>query len=763
LNAPVLRVLSLENNRFTGIIPDAYGQSSRLREARLRNNAFSALPRFVAAPRIDALLVANNRLEFSSLLVNAGANVFEYAPQDSVGEGGAQTIRLGDRLRLASGIFGEGTRYRWLRDGQEVRGANAETLSLNNMQVFESGSYVCEATNDALPLLRLVSRAVEVRVTGAQAFLDAPSLLFPSNAAEYIAVRPQFRWTAVSGAQEYRLLVSRSADMRELVLNRVVRATDATTQVFRPEASEAVLERGALYYWQAQALAPAGLGRVSERFSFRVVPLGVDVGFSSIDLGRALVGEERVGEATIANVGEETIEVDSIAVTTNTGAFALLESGRKVVLRSGEETFARARFRALAEGDTTADVRVWYRDASGAALSVGFQRALRGRGSALRVDNLDFDAVRLGRAVLKTARLINAGASPLTLLDIRLEALDEERQRAEGSVFSLENVRLPLEMQAGDTLYVPARCLALTEGDKSRRLIVEWRSASAPVGESSDSARARLTARARLEHPQNPAARLGVRANPPSAPPGATVRVEVYLAEGNADSIYNAATPRARLRVEYDPQTLALDGRRFAEAGARELRSTEASRRVAEIETTWNKEPVIASLPFIAVAGARAQTRLRILDAEWGAPPAERAAWENAVIVEEPLAGEFTALLSRAGGVRRIASASLPSPSIVALSPNPANAEIELVFRLESARDAAQDAGQNAEHDGDITAEITNALGARVMSAPLGRFAVGKEHRATLSLRGVTSGSYILRLLYNAGATSDEARLQIVR
>lgn len=733
LTTTALKTLSLENNAFTGRLPEALGRATRLRVLNAQNNLFSQAPLMVAVVRMDTLNLSGNRLEFGSLETNIGARSFGYAPQDSIGNGGDTVLRSGSRFVLSSGIGGQNTQYQWLRGNIVLPNATAATLTLESAQSFQSGQYVCRASNSRLPELSINTRAVRVVVTGAEAALPQAMLLFPPVRAENIAVRPRLVWSAVQGAEQYELLFARDALLRQGVVRRIVSASAAPS--YRLGANDEALERGGEYFWRVRALAVGSEGEASEVRSFRVVPLGVDVGFSTIDAGQTLIGTPSIGDGLIVNVGSSTVRLDS-ATTPSGTAFTVITGLTNIALAPSEEIPVNVRFTPRASGEAITSVRVFYKDGQQQARNVQFDNILRGKASALRVDAVEFEAVRVGRRALKAVRLINVGNEELTLTGLRIVPVNgSPASRLAASTFTLDSFGNSV-LPAGDTTFVTVRCLSMQEADLNAVLAASWR-----VGGSLDSARVGLRASVRFVNPNNPSVVLGIRPRRDTVAPGSDVPLEVFIAEGNPDALLGAAQPLVRVRVAFDPQVLTLVG------GARQLRSSAngGTESTVQVQTQWDRRTglVVATLNCRALAGLRDTTALRIVGAEWGGG-AERLPWEQSVVVEEPLDGKFTTRVSRAGGKRLIGTAS--AQSLVEIRPNPANAEAEIVYVLAKAD--------------DVELTLVNGNGALVQRLFSGMQEAG-EYSIRAVLKGVSSGTYHVVLRTKNG--TESATMNVVK
>lgn len=735
LNVNRLQMLALQRNRFVGALPQSLSRAVRLRVVLLENNGFERLPQFAAPNRMDTMRVDTNRLEFGSLEGNLGVRMLSFANQDSIGRGGDTLLRAGSRFALESGIGGASTQYQWLRNGLVIQGATASTLTFQRVQVFQSGSYICRATNARFPGIMSVSRSVSVVVTGANSILSAPVLTFPPQNGENIAVRPRFLWSSVEGAEQYEIVVARDAALRDVVLRRTVSSSNAPN--YRMTENDAALERGAQYFWRVRALALGSEGEMSLVQNFRVVPLGVDVAFSTVDVGRSLVGSGVEGEGVIVNVGTAGIQLDSARVETST-VFFIVRSSINRPLQPKEELPVQVRFTPNSGGEATANVRVWYKDGQQQPRQTAFTNALKGRGSALRIDAVEFEAVRVGRTALKAARVINVSNTPVLLRRLRVvpEGNSELGQES-AALFTLDALNRDT-LGAGDTLFTTIRCRSLREIDARARIEALWEA----IGRV-DSANASLTARVRFVNPDNPFVVLSVRPKVNRVPPGTSVPLEVFIAEGNLEAISQVASGNIRVRVAFDRNVLAPAGI------TRALRTTQGSvQALVDYSTQWDARrngSVIGVFEARAVAGERDSTSLQIVGIEWGGQREERQEWERGVIIEEPQPGSFATLVSRAGGKRLIGVNQAGTVVLSAAQPNPATDKFQVRFTLAE------------ESPAELV--LVDALGNVLKTLARYTSAQG-EYIVSSGVEGIPSGTYFVVLRTPIGVVSEQIQVR---
>jgi hypothetical protein len=224
--------------------------------------------------------------------------------------------------------------------------------------------------------------------------------------------------------------------------------------------------------------------------------------------------------------------------------------------------------------------------------------------------------------------------------------------------------------------------------------------------------------------------------------------IEIYIAEGNFTDILNSgAFPTARGSVRFSPSVLALAA---DETGVRRRNPSDTAQTASYSlpQTNWaGRDSVLYRIQAVAVAGPIDSTDVAIEDIVWGGAASaqsnlQMAAFEN---------GRFRAILSQAGGSRRIAPRSTfalasAGAQIVHLSPNPAKDALEITYFL--------------PESGLVELALLNAKGEIVQTLAQEVQASG-EHRLQARIDRLPSGSYTVRLLLNGRAATRQA--QIVR
>ena len=147
--------LVLHQNSFSGPIPPGFG---RLEVLSLNNNNFSGpMPDLTQLGRLSQVSVQTNHFLFVDLLPNAALSrlhEFSYNPQER-----PETLLACDAgYVFTTADTAEGNQYQWYRNGQPIPGAQSDTLRLTTASDLDE--FHATITNEALPDLTLISHRV---------------------------------------------------------------------------------------------------------------------------------------------------------------------------------------------------------------------------------------------------------------------------------------------------------------------------------------------------------------------------------------------------------------------------------------------------------------------------------------------------------------------------------------------------------------------------------------------------------------------------
>jgi hypothetical protein len=777
-NVSRISVWNIAGNGFTGAFPEEFARAARLGSINVASNRLSSFPTLSSARRLDTLILAGNRLDFANLEANAvvasnaGTTVFSYSPQDSLGQPSRRTVQAGEELQLTATGGGARTRYEWQNNGRTISAAanptaSAATLVLANVSRLDSGAYTSRMTSPVLlPGLVLFTRPIAVQVSGGaggtEFVLATTNLIFPTFNAENIAPRPRFRWERVANADGYDVQVSTGADERGIVQTVSVTQVPASVAEVSIQAGAQAqsLERGQLYFWRVVSRA-AGLATSSLTAwaPFRIVPLGQDVAVSSLALGRTSIGSTVEGETVVVNVGMSAVRVSRLAVQSGSEVFQATLQTSDSLLAAGSALRLAVSFTPKQESETRGTVEVAYTDALGTSRTVAFNGVLSGFGSALKVDALAFDTVRVGKTTLRTLRVINVGTKPFTLANVRLQR-SRTSSASDQDVFSVRNIigadAAPSGtqlMKPTDTVYVVVACSPLDEGRKAT--IIE-------VASEVETVRAAVTAVARLVRPGDAALALAVTASTSETIAGSAVTVRLMVRTDDRTALLAAAQPIVRGRLIFDSNVMTL-------ADGRAVRVDTVGRLSVPFDARWDGAgaSAVVTLQCRAVAGVRSTTLVEIADVNWGgvsqsasagaiASERFRQPWERGVFIEGLEAARVTVKPSMAGGERRITTRRVgvgisngqkPTAQLALLRPNPAKDEVEIVYTLSA--------------DEVITLELVRVTGEVAKVICTNQAQTKGEYLLRVRIAEMPSGAYSVRLITPSGSVSQ--RLDVVR
>jgi Leucine-rich repeat (LRR) protein len=757
-NISLLEHLNLSANRFTGDVPITFAQLSRLRSLRLQENGFTSMPNIALPRRLDTLEMQRNRLDFASIepfiaLRSAEGVRFGYTPQDSIGAAESVEARIGESLTLRVNVGGSENEYQWFKNGTAFTvPSNQATVRFSAIQSDDAGVYLCRITSRRVPDLVLLSRPQTITITRASLSLAAPELVYPTNAAENIGVQTRLTWQRVAGADGYEVQWAEDANLRANVERRYVQQTSRDT-VSIIETRVSGLQRGVQVFWRVRAVVGAdagngiGTGSTSNQATstwsevrrFGVVPLGVDVAIATIDAGKASIGDETFGQSVAVNVGSDAVQITNLSVDAADAAqFRLktsIPAGQMIQLAAGAEFPIELAFTPRQTGIITGTLTMQYRDGQGTMRSVNFRAVARGSGSALRVETVNFDTIRVGRTTFRTALLVNRSNETVRVTGASISAV----RTSNGTVFTmrdLPSVSEPLFIAAGDTVPLLLAARPATSGLQQGTIQILVSDSAQNGRRFAERVEVALRAIARVPQPNDAFVRLGIRPTLDSIAPGGVVTMEVYIAEGNKQAVLAATDPRWRGTVRFSKQVVTIQNtpreRLFGAKIIPDRTGTSDMQRVALPETRWDgRSDVLFQFDALAVAGDTDKTLVEIESLAWGNAnaQAQREAWESQVFVEEPVAHVFTAEACKAGGKRLVTSARPTALAVVRPNPVKDIAEVAMTLR----------------EDGAMVLELVNMSGSVVKTVMQGDVVAG-EYTVPVPCSDLPSGTYMIRL-----------------
>lgn len=764
-----LQSLNLSGNQLSGTLPADIAAITTLRSLRLAQNRLRALPN-LAALSLDTLTLGGNALTFAHLeqFVGRRFSLLEYSGQDSVGAVRALTRVQGDTLLLQADDDGSGSTttsssgalYEWFRDGVSLRAPRNRTnggnvLSLGAVRLPDAGVYSYRVTHSALPALTLFSRPQTLTVrpqnnqpqdTVASALLP-PRLIAPGSGSRNVALRPLLRWTSVAGALRYDVEVrSASAGASSQHLEQFSVQNDTAQRL------STTLPFETRFQWRVRAIALRAQATAldtsawSENGIFTTVPRNIALGVSTFNFGKVLIDEVVQGEIAVTNTGETAITLRNISVQASENEFRVDDDVANVRLQPGESVPVQVSYQPRDTVRQSIGLAVAY--VVGAEVQTfPAAQTLEGRGVPLEIRPLDFGTVLVGRTFLRSAQVVNRSVYNLSLDSLFVQASNA----ASEGVFSLDRGALvqsgKLFLGSGDTTTLLVRCRALQTGSFSGTL----RLASSRI----DTLEVPLLARARERLPSDIIAKIGLRAEPAIAKPGDTVRLRLFLAEGSAVSLFTTTevSPIFSARFRFDKYVLQLANEQGGKA--RSIINTDPRNRVWRSEINARAVRRLSdadflaeqTVPCIALNADVLKTALVLENFSWG-DARGRTFW-----FESASPSEFVLQMSSANGSPRLfavdtLNAPLPSRlALQAISPNPAEESIEIVYRLLK--------------DDTLTIAVFSADGRKVASVLERQAHAAGEYRLIHRVASLPSGAYLL--VAETPTERMTQRLEVVR
>jgi len=256
------KIFNIQNNNFTGNLPELNTNDSEQRNIQAQNSGFSGaipeswnfpgnngffrlwlhdnnlsgpIPEKLADPGhsySSGFRVDGNRYVFRDLVpfIALGPNNFTYAPQQAFGESSRYFVNEGGSIRIddfETVVSHTGNRYQWQKNGSNISGANSRTLTLSSFSSADEGIYTLVVTNPGAPELTLTSMDIELVLGDGSSSdgdndpvpPDTPNPLNPENNNTNVSITPVFEWSD-TGADSYRFQLDK--------LNSVITIADET-------------------------------------------------------------------------------------------------------------------------------------------------------------------------------------------------------------------------------------------------------------------------------------------------------------------------------------------------------------------------------------------------------------------------------------------------------------------------------------------------------------------------------------------------------
>jgi len=737
-----LQVLDASNNNLSGVLPQEIRNCGRLEALLLDNNRLTALPDMsIMRRRLKMLAVQGNRLDFGALEANMVLDTVRYIPQDTINPAERSVTGIvGLPLRIGVVVGGVQNIFAW-----DVGGRAIERLPAV-FRLADTGVYVCRITNSRVPGLTLVTRSVQVLGRLPNPPATAPLLILPQQNATGIPTEIPIELGEVQYAAMYEIQVSLTEDFTKPLTTIQLSSTATTTSALSP------LTR---YYWRARAANAGGIGPWSGVQSFVTIRAGAIISAFAENSPKTAIGDVSFGRLFLRNLTGQAIRIDSLRFDEAENSFETRAAFRSLTLEAREQRTIVIAFAPKSVGRKTGNLETVFTVLSTQTQERDtFLNTLSGTGTALKALPVDYDTVIAGKAAILPAVLINRGKSTLRVSNVQFA---NSTNGLISGIFMFQGTgNKPLRespikrgeeisLRSGDTLTIITRAEPQQIGLQETRLI--WTS----IGDGADTVETPVTALVKPPEPADVIVRLGVRTvdieGKPlqKAAPGVLAMLELYIVEGDLDSLFRITQPEFTATIRYDRNVLTLANESFARA----FRSDASLReqRIIVPPTRWNGRGArLGLIPLRVVAGDTTETAIEIETSLWGgAVSGIKAPWERRVFVIAPEGSVFGAIASLAGG-KRLITPTMSSLHLAGIMPNPVTEQIEVVYTLPK--------------NDMLTITLLDTRGNEVQQL-LSELQTAGEHKTSFKLRWLSSGSYILRLKTSTGMVTG--RVEVVR
>jgi hypothetical protein len=280
----------LYGNQFSGGIPDSWenllnvdklNEDSRrtLLTIQVQDNLLEGvIPAWFTQIEVDGNTVTpgvnNNKWTHKDILENnptlawgfwpPGIKTFGSKVNQAISEGSTFTYDYSGKVHSTDQI-------QWTKDGSPISGATSPILRIENFDFSDEGIYRLELTNDGVPPVgsssgtsTIVSEPIDLRIGESGGESDSPpatpTLSSPSNGSSDVSTSPQLSWNSVSGAESYRLQVSKSSGFSSTVVSE-----NGITSTQRQVSG---LDYETKYYWRVLAVNGNGASEWSSVAEF---------------------------------------------------------------------------------------------------------------------------------------------------------------------------------------------------------------------------------------------------------------------------------------------------------------------------------------------------------------------------------------------------------------------------------------------------------------------------------------------------------------
>lgn len=745
--------LRLNHNRLSGEIPSSFSQLQRLNVLDLRVNQLTNALALQSLLRLDTLRLDSNRFTFGTLEPLIVVPSFSYQsqqiPRTVLPD---TTVSFGFPLVLQVSVGGMNNRYTWQRNGITIlRSSLDAALRIAAFFSQDTGEYVCTVTNTTLPDLAVNIFSVRVRGTPP---VFAPqgkiSIIAPYLNESEVPRAPTMIWSSLNGAASYTVELSRTATFQTILLSRTIAQTNEHISSGRALLPLSAVQGFSLpslttVYWRVWGTNTQGNGDTTVGV-FTTAAGSPLLSLSLVNFGKHPIRDSVAQMLELRNISSNRIHLRSVAVRvggtiTQQPFHARLPVQTVLAANQASPIFLPIVFTPQALAEVRGDVILTYAtdEDTNSVQTQEFSARLIGRGSALKILPPRFDTLLVNVPRLSSALVVNVSQQALRINRVRLYSRMQPLPVGQSAQtpYLLRSDEQNAVIAVGDTIPLLLEAQSSVVGTLANDVLQCDVETEGSMQKHFDTAVVALRSFGRERLGSDVVMRVGVRAVPPSAPPGASVRIEVFITEGELAKIRQTGTQSFRGTVEMSSQVLALSP--SLSSFRRRNAPQKPDRQIISLPTTFwvGQNPLLISFPAIAVAGNVDSTSIEC-NLLWGANNDTES-----VQIAEFRAGKFLSLSSRAGGKRLITP---HSTMLQGVSPNPAQNLVEIRYSL--------------SESGFVSLSLVDARGQEVRRI-LNAVHTSGQHTQQYNISGLSSGTY--SVLLSVGEAVHSQQIQIVR
>ncbi|GAB4159803.1 MAG: hypothetical protein Tsb0033_14840 [Winogradskyella sp.] len=156
-----LNNVSLNGNNLEGSLPSNISNFTNLQFLNLADNNFSGtIPDMTSLP-LSQLWIQNNNFTFedfeNQFISYQNVNDFQYVPQANITEDDITIVEVGDDVVISTNLTSPNNQYLWFFNGAQLVNETGPSITLNNIQSEQMGTYFCYVTNSVVTGLTLLT------------------------------------------------------------------------------------------------------------------------------------------------------------------------------------------------------------------------------------------------------------------------------------------------------------------------------------------------------------------------------------------------------------------------------------------------------------------------------------------------------------------------------------------------------------------------------------------------------------------------------